>query len=455
MTSPPAERRPVSFVQRTLWLDHQLADQSAAYNLVLAIRIDSPYDTDRLTAAVDRVVARHGLLHECFVEIQGTPYRSTADPAGLRLEVVDPVRGQADQAIREFIDRPFDLRRNVARFGLIRLGPDEAVLLPVVHHIAGDYTSHWILVRDLIDAYHDRPLTDPGGSFDEAVDAEQRLLAAPVSAESVAFWTDRADGPATELPPDRARPALPRQQGDCHRVRLSPDLVDQLPRRAAELGVTSFAVLLGAFTALVHRFSATEDVLIGCPASSRRGRRQRGIVGPFINPVPIRARFTDTTTLRDTVTTAHRQLIEGLVHLRYPCGALPGGAPAYRIAVLLVDARSIEPQLPAPIPGQKYGAGRRFGDLTLSLQDVASQGGQLDLVVRLEQGHDGIDMVCGYDTDLFDRATIERFAAAFETVLTDALQKPDRLVADVPLTDGNELAQLLALGAQWDEVWSE
>lgn len=447
---------PVSFVQRTLWLDHQLADQSAAYNLVLALRIDSPYDTDRLSIAVERVVAQHELLRQRFVEVDGAPHRVAADTSELQLEILDPPSGQAEQTIRAFIDRPFDLRRTVARFGLVRLGPAEAVLLPVVHHIAGDYTSHWILVRDLIEAYHDRPLLHPGQSFDEAVAGEQRLLAAPVSAESAAFWTDRCAGaPATELPSDRPRPVLSSRQGDCHRVRLPADVASQLPSMAGQLGVTPFAILLGAFTALIHRYSAADDVLIGCPASSRRGRRQRGIVGPFINPVPIRARFTDVSTMRSVIDTAHRQLLEGLVHLRYPCGALPGGAPAYRIAVLLVDARGIEPELPAPIPGRRYGRARTFGELSLALLDVASQGGQLDLVVRLEQGHDGIDVVWAYDTELYDHASVQRLAGAFQRLVVAAVENPDRAVADVALADEDELAQLLALGQQFDEVWSE
>ncbi|MCO5968353.1 condensation domain-containing protein [Actinoallomurus soli] len=447
----PVVSKPLSVIQQTMWLEHRLAPASAAYNLVLAIRIRSPYDVGALERAVEAVGARHELLRTRFVELDGEPRRVPAGEPLARLEVQDVTAAGLRAAARAYVDRPFDLAEGAFRVGLLRLAPDDAVLLPVAHHIAGDFASHWLIVRDLLAAYGQGRLPEPSGDYDLFVDEEARVVASAVGARSRAYWAERIEGAsAAELPADRPRPALSRHVGATRKVRLAADVAERLPGAAEAAGVTPFAYLLGTFAALVRRYSGRDDFLIGCPATNRMGRELREVVGAFVNPVPIRARFTPATTFRDAIVSAGAQIRTGMLHVRYPCGLLGGGAPLFRLAVLLVAMDRREPNIPNAAAGEDTGPTVEYGGLTVALMDVPSQEGQLDLVVRLEQSDAGIDMVCAYDSDLFDAATIDRFAEHYQRFVRAAVTDPDAVVADADLTGDDELAALLALGGVWN-----
>jgi hypothetical protein len=426
----PSKR--LSVVQQTFWLEHRLAPDSAAYNMALPIRIRSAHDVSALTRAVELVGARHELLRSRFVEVDGAAWRVPADEPTARLEISEVAAADLRGAVRAFINRPFDLTAGAFRVVLLRVAPDDAVLLPVSHHIAGDFTSD--------------------GDYDLFVEQESRFVASDAGQRSREHWSARIDGvPAAQLPFDRPRPARARHVGATHKVRLAEDVTERLGAAAKDLGVTRFAVLLGAFNALIHRYTGLDDFLVGCPATNRPLPQLAEVVGPFVNALPIRASFHAGTTFREAIGAANEQLRSGLPHAGYPCALLNGGAPLVRLALLLVAMDRVEPALPNPAAGQDAGPAVECGGLTVALMDAPSQEGQLDLVIRLERSAAGIDLVCAYDTDLFDAGTVERFAGHFERFARGALDDPDAAVAELPMTGDADLAELLALGGVWSE----
>jgi hypothetical protein len=445
---PGIVSKPLSVTQQAMWLEHRLAPTSAAYNLVLAVRIRSPFDVRALERAVELVGARHELLRTRFVELDGEPRRVPARGPLAQLEIRDVRPADLRATARSFVDRPFDLAEGAFRVGLLRLAADDAVLLPVVHHIASDFASHWLIVRDLLDAHQRGSLPEPAGDYDLFVDEESRMVGSAIGKRSRAYWSARVEGaPAAELPSDRPRAALSRHVGATRKVRLAADLAERLPGAARAAGVTPFSYLLGTFNALIRRYAGHDEFLVGCPATNRLGRQLRDVVGAFINPMPIRARFTPDSTFREAITSAGEQVRTGMLHVRYPCGLLgAGGTPLFRLAMLLVEMDRREPSVPNPAAGQDLGPTVGYGGLTVALMDVPSQEGQLDLVVRLEQSDAGIDMVCAYDCDLFDAATIDRFIGQYERFIRAAVTDVDAVVADVAMTGENDLAGLLALG---------
>lgn len=450
MTSSPS--KPLSVIQQAMWLEYRLAPASSAYNLVLPIRIRSPHDVRALSRAVELVGARHELLRTRFVELADEPRRVPSDTPLARLDVIESPPELLRDAVRDYVGRPFDLSEGAFRVGLIVAAPDDAVLVPVVHHIAGDFVSHWLIVRDLLDACQHGDLPEAEGGYDLYVAEEARVVASDIGTRSHAHWSARIEGAtAAELPTDRPRPALPRHVGATCKVRLAADVTERLPAAAEAAGVTPFAYLLGSFNAVLRHYTGLDDFVVGCPATSRLGTQLRDVVGCFVNPLPIRAHFTPTTTFREVIAAANEQVRSSMLHVRYPCGLLGSGAPLFRLAVLLVAMDRREPSIPNPVADQECGPTIEYAGMRVALMDVPSQEGQLDLVIRLEQSEAGIDMVCTYDTDLFDAGTIERFAGHYQRFARAAVEDVDSTVASQSLSDGDELRDLLALGGVWSQ----
>src|SRR5215207_3726143 len=62
----PARREsgpaPLSFAQQRLWFLQQLEPQSAAYNVVSALRLTGPLDLRAFEAAIEQIHERHAVL---------------------------------------------------------------------------------------------------------------------------------------------------------------------------------------------------------------------------------------------------------------------------------------------------------------------------------------------------------------------------------------------------------
>ncbi|WP_328871978.1 condensation domain-containing protein [Streptomyces sp. NBC_00287] len=436
----------VSVGQEGLWLTHQLAPDSPAYNVVLAVRLRDRVDTARLQRALTALATRHELLRSRFPAGEEGPVRVTVPADAVRLDVRQ-VPDAGDEELFRLAQRagqePFRLAEEVAfRAVLLRRAEDDAVLVTVTHHIVSDATSQWLLVRDLFAAYEgtDTVSSEPV-DWDRYVLGEREFIDSPRGRRAVEHWRGVCAGlgPA-ELPADRPRTAERTLSGATVELDVGAATADRLREAAARHALTPFAWLLGTFQAALHRLGAGDGFLIGCPATTRFTPQSRQAVGYYVNALPMAARFTPDTTLLAAVQDAQSQLRSGLAHARLPVELLDSGGPLFRISCTLVAADRL------PIPGL-YEGPVRLGGLRAELCDVPQQEGQLDLTAEVLQGSRDFKAVLRYNTDLFDAATIERFRDTWLRLLEASLDTPDARAAEVSLVAQDDLAFLLALGA--------
>lgn len=346
------------------------------------------------------------------------------------------------------------------RVVLLCRAPGDAVLVVVAHHIVSDRTSQWLIMRDLLDAY--LGLTGSGSpdwepltaSFDDHVTAERRLLGSSRRAELEERWVRLVSGAqAAELPTDRPRPARQTFVGATHQVVFPADLDRRLRESARTAGVTPFVQLLGVFEVLLHRYGAPPEFLVGCPASTRFGAGMREVVGYLVNSVALRASVGPDTTFADAVASAKEQLRDAMGVARYPFPLVAGALnlprrtdrpPVFQIALTIVATSKLEPLL--DLLADDASGELTYRGLRLSIVDAPHMEGQLDLNVELRQSPTSLTAVLRYNTDLFDRATIERFGDHFLLLAGAAAADPGVRAGSVPLMSDSELRAMLQVG---------
>ncbi|MGY0237137.1 condensation domain-containing protein [Longispora urticae] len=441
--------QPLSAGQEGLWLLYGLAPDGVAYNDAGAAQMSPAPDLAILQRAVRALAERHDLLCSRFIEVDGEPRREIGDPDSLRFEVRD-VGDIDDEAlldlVRATIKVPYRLEETGPfRFVMWRRAED-AVLMIGSHHIATDAQSNWLLWRDLLEAYwafsagREPDWTPLTVSYADHVAHERTLLDSPRREILEGYWrTAVADATAAELPTDRPRPAKRSFVGDAYTRRVPDELVPRIKAAATAAGVTPFAYLLGVFQSLVFRYSGQTDFVIGCPASTRRRGGMREVIGYFVNPLLLRSRFSSTTTFAEAIAAAGVTVSGGMAHASYPTSLL--GGQRFNMCFTQVSAGKMTGYLDRIAAGETVEhEGYRLRSL-----DVPHLEGQFDLTVEITQSTDSLIAAFRYDTDLFDRATIERFVGHFLRLTEVAVSTPDVRVSRASLVDDAERQRLLAM----------
>src|SRR5690606_19567501 len=141
---------PTTEPQRELWLAAQLGeDASLAYNESVSLQLRGPLDVARLERALQFVVDRHDALHASFGPDGETFCVIERQPLQLPVEDLSALAAQKREAAvaerrRLGVETPFDLTRGrLFRAELLRLAPQEHLLLMHAHHIVCDGWSWW------------------------------------------------------------------------------------------------------------------------------------------------------------------------------------------------------------------------------------------------------------------------------------------------------------------------
>src|SRR5262249_58787381 len=122
-----------------------------------------------LELSLNEIVRRHQALRTTFSIVEGQPVQVVSPSLRISLPVVDltdrPEAEREEEARRlaqEEAQRPFDLSRGpLLRVTLLRLGPQEHVVLLVIHHIAADGWSLGVFFRELAALYQSHAAGNP------------------------------------------------------------------------------------------------------------------------------------------------------------------------------------------------------------------------------------------------------------------------------------------------------
>ncbi|WP_190200240.1 non-ribosomal peptide synthetase, partial [Streptomyces djakartensis] len=450
---------PLSFAQRRLWFLHKLEGPSPTYNMPFALRLSGDLDTGALHAALNDVVARHETLRTVFPEIGGEPRQVILGPGEAEVEL--PVH-QIDEdgltgALAAAAGHRFDLTTEPPlRAFLFALGPDEHVLLLVIHHIAGDGWSNAPFARDLSVAYTARcsgqapqwaPL--PVQYADYAL-WQRGLLGSEDDPDSlisaqIAHWERTLGGlpEQLDLPTDRPRPAVASHRGGRVLFTLDAGLHLRLAELARERGATLFMVLQAGLATLLSRLSGGTDIPIGSAIAGRTDEALDNLVGFFVNTLALRldtsgdpsfAGLLERVRETDLAAYANQDVpFEQLVELLNP---VRSAARHPLFQVMLTLQNNADPEFAMPglrvTPGIAEVGAAKF-DLLFSLTDRYTEDG----------GPDRVDGVLEYSADLFDHGTAETLAARFVRLLETAATGPDRPISSLDITDAAERERLL------------
>ena len=457
---------PLSFGQQALWILHGLAPTSAAYTIAGAARLVEGVDPEALGRALLTLVERHPSLRTTFANGPQGPLQRILPQAAqgkavwAQEDASDLSGEELGRRVREAAFRPFDLESGpVLRAVLFHRGPEDpegSVLVISVHHIAADFWSLAVLLRELGDLYARGGYADlpaPAVHYAEIV-ARQRHERAAGSYDEMLARARRqlAGAPPLDLPLDRPRSDLQTFRGALLGGRLGRELALAAAALARRSEATLFMVLLAGFEALLARYGGQEDFLVGTPTSGRSSYELSGLVGYLVNPAPIRVELVDDPDVLALLAQARRGTLDALARQDLPFTLLAEGLAEARdpsrpavFQAMLVLERSPVPELEnlAAFALDEGGARVSTGGLTLKSVALGRPSAQFDLTLLAAEIGGDLAAAFEWNLDLFDASTVRRMFGHFANLLTAMTSNPERRLSALEMLGSAEVEQIL------------
>ncbi|PYC71878.1 non-ribosomal peptide synthetase [Streptomyces tateyamensis] len=464
-------RYPLTVEQRRLWFLQQLNAADASYNMYIAWRWRGPLDPAALSAALNRLAARHEVLRTRFDLVDDQPVQLVEPSVRIELEQVDLAvpPGAPEQeldriaaaAAGERVNTAFDLATApLLRAALLRLGHQDQLVCLTLHHIVSDGWSARLLWSELLACYRaelagrEPDLPELKGTFGDYALAEQERLAGPHAEREFAFWQQKLAGiERLELPTDRPRPRRPAHRAVFGTTRIEPDLYAAVERFARQERCTPFMVLLAAYQVLLSRWSGQREFAVGTPIAGRTEVEHESLTGYFSRTAVIKADLSaepdggepDFRTVLRRVRSAamaafgHQDVpVERLV----PALGLPRSAhrpPLYQTLFVLQSQNEL-----ANATAEDAISG-------VDLRPAADAGyaqAKFDVLLDLwRHAEGGLTGSFCFDAELFDRATAEATAQRYTQLLRRVVADPLLPLHGSLLLDEAERSALLELGA--------
>lgn len=441
---------PLSDAQRRLWLIERLDNERMAYILPFAYSIKGYLDIGALEQAFTYIVGRHESLRAVFsIGDNDEPVQKILPNIDTSIQYCsEKDQESTKRLITEKLWQPFDLETGpLVRMHLIAKAADQHVLLLTMHHIVSDGWSMEVLIKELNMAYaafkRGAPPTLPNLSiqYTDYVVWQNKRQAGPEVAGQRDYWREKLAGdlPRLALPTDFPRPSMQTFHGTHYSVAFDQGQYARLLHLAEQNHASLFMILTAILKILLYRYTGEKDILLGSISAGRVHPDLENQVGFYVN----------TLVLRDTLS-GEDGLIDVLLHVRNTIEAALDNQeyPFDQLVNDLEHKRDMSrfPMFDVLIAMQNNDT----VDLALDGAEVQAQAFEnrvstFDLTFEFIERHSTLELRLIYNTDLFNRARIERMANHFLVLAESALLQPNRPI---------RLLELLSEGERERITWA-
>jgi hypothetical protein len=435
-------RYPLSFQQERVLYFCQLEPDSTMWDLNTCKRLKGEMHVPVLRAAIDQLAARHIVLQTRIFAENGTAFQAFQAPEGDLLKVIDlttTAPAQRERAARQLLSQ--ECRTPISKHTcddllfkvvLYQIDSADCMLLLKLHHIIADAATIDILWRDLQWLYNgllsggvqNTPSPPPKINYGDYALWQRRLFDEPCTREQEAYWLGQFDGalPVLDLPSDYpAQPGIS-FRGGLEIVTLPKPHLDTLQTLGWQHRVMLFSTLFSAFYVLLHKYAQQDDIVIGTLFSGRHYHPELiETAGFFINTTALRMTIEDDLTFVDLLKQVHHKIDEAYYMQDCPFERIIQKVNPDRGKNRMPLFRTMFNMVTETKQGATFEGIHEEKWIDVATQTSATQA---DLIFDIHNNAHDAEIRIEFNSDLFRRGTVRRFAAHYINLLRAIAAQP-------------------------------
>jgi amino acid adenylation domain-containing protein len=452
--SPTEEKEyyDLSHAQRRLWILCQFEEDSTAYNIPSAITISGSFNVDAFTRAVQTMTDRHESLRTVFISLDGEPHQKIINNFTFNLEQIDirhlddekEKKEEARRIFKEVANGVLDLEHGpLFRFKLVRLEDEQYLLIYNFHHIINDGWSLGNIHNEIIMLYNtfsqkkENPLSPLKLQYKDYSRWHNQLIEMGSFKKSGNYWLEKfKDKPnGIELPLDHPRKPIQTFNGGRVAFTIDKENTLKLRKLAIDQDATFFMSLLTLLDIFLYRYSGQRDIIIGAPIANRKGPELYDMIGFLVNTLVYRTAVNPDESFKQLLEKVKRETLDCYQYQDYPFDLLAdqleldrdlSQSPLFNFMLAHNNTETQDVELTIEgITVSPYSYREDFNMSKFDLAFVMDEYENGEIYTRIE-----------YNSDLFDRSTIEHMADNFLTLVKNVAVGADTPINELNIISG-------------------
>ncbi len=434
----------LSYAQQRMWFIDKLYEGGAEYNIPGIFELKGELKKALFEEAIQAIVMRHEVIRTNYVTVDGVPEIKIRNDANVPFEYEDISHLspkiqtlELEKLATRYIETPFDLAQDLlVRVRVIKFSDEFHTVLFYMHHIVSDGWSLGIFVREF-SRFYDDLCNDKLASIEslkiqyaDYSSWQREWLAGSILDVQLGYWARKlANIPQThDLPLLKPR-SFQRNFAGCS---LSRSIDKNTRKRIRDFcqvhDVTPFMFLQTAFSLLLSRYSAEDDIVVGSATAGRTHSDVEPLIGLFANTLVIRTIMKSGLSFLKLLQQNKKTILDAYRHQHVPFEMLVEELQPERslshhpIFQIMFSLRNIDIQSEIST-----------GGLILEPKIGESITSRFDIELHISDTDKELSFFWLYNPELFAEEFIEQLAQSYQLLLLDILDFPETDILEFDL----------------------
>ncbi|MCC9018863.1 non-ribosomal peptide synthetase [Flavobacterium lipolyticum] len=316
----------VTNVQKYIWLDQILDNESPKYNIGGYAFINGSVDVERFKTAFNILIKENDIFSFVFEEKSGFPaYTLQETNSDLALTCIEESdESKAIQRIEKDFIVPFDIEKDkqLYKMWLIQTAPETYIWYSKLHHIIADGFSFQLLfnkVKRIYEqlgtavVYDELCIEKNKMSYESFIALDNAYRASDDFSNDRKFWLGRYENLPSLIYTGTNKSA----SHSNIEMALTEAENEALWAFVKAERLSIFHLLIGCFSIVLSKYYNREEINLGMPILNRKNAAEKNTFGPFLSMLPLKLSLETTATVSDFIKEIKSTLFMCYRHQRF------------------------------------------------------------------------------------------------------------------------------------------